>query len=153
MTKFSLVTLALLLAGSSSFASELACWSLFAKRGDRPNLTAEVVGDNKLENIQILNDTVFGEFDQSDMKSAAAGVLITNNRSFYKGLQEFVLAEGIRVILPPELTPDGLTTSIRAGGLQEDLMARQNGVIDVAGDRLVNTSGGHVYVRMHCVLK
>jgi hypothetical protein len=131
-------------------ASELSCWNLYARKGDRPVLTAQVLSNHELNDVK-LNV----EFNTKDMENSAVGEKISTKRSPYFGAQEFLFADSeIRLILPTSLNPAAMTKAVLPGGnLPNNLASRQNGVLDVVGDRYSSEQGGNGYTRMHCVVK
>lgn len=150
-TKIVLVTL-LTVVASQSFAAKLACWDLYAKRGDKPTFTADIVRDDELKNFSITPNKQYWSFVTTDLKTSAQGSEVTAKTSPYKGLQEFEVADGIRLLLPTNLSSDSLAnTEIKAGNGNT---SRQNGVLDISPSRFPGVvMGGHGYLRMHCVSK
>ncbi|QDK37102.1 hypothetical protein [Bdellovibrio sp. NC01] len=150
-TKIALMTL-LTVVASQSFAAKLACWDLYAKRGDKPTFTADIVRDDELKSFTIQPNQQYWSFVTTDLNKSAQGSEITAKTSPYKGLQEFEVADGIRLILPTNLNSDVLAnTEIKAGNGNT---SRQNGVLDISPSRFPGVvMGGHGYLRMHCVSK
>ncbi|HEX7673680.1 MAG TPA: hypothetical protein VF412_05890 [Bdellovibrio sp.] len=138
------------LVGTQSFASgKIACWSLYSKKGSKPILSATIVRDDELADIVINQEGQPSTFDTNGLQTSAKGSEITTNRSPYKGAQEFTLANGIRLILPTNLSSESLAnTTFKAGNTND---SRQNGVLDVAGPRYSSVQGGDGYTRMHCI--
>lgn len=138
------------LASAQSFASgKLACWDLYSKKGSKPVLSATILRDDELTDIVINQDGQLSTFDTKGLQKSAKGSEITTNRSPYKGAQEFSLADGIRLILPANLSSESLaSTTFKAGNTND---SRQNGVIDVVGSRYSSIQGGDGYTRMHCI--
>jgi hypothetical protein len=148
-TKMMLMTLATLVS-AQSFGAQLACWNLYAKKGAKPTVTADIVRDDELQNLKINFDDNFS-FDTTGMSTSAVASEVTAKASPYLGLNQFVFSSGVRLILPKNLSNDSLaSTSIKAGNGDT---ARQNGVLDVAGGLFPTKGSGDIYTRMHCVSK
>lgn len=152
------MALALILSsiGATAHAGDhLACWNLWDKFGAKPAFIATIDDNTHLSEIKMLvSDGVFGPFDISDVVRESAGEEITSSRSPYQGATSFQLTPDadIRIILPADLSIQGLKkTSFDAGNISPDMAARQNGVIEVAGNR--HGSGGSIFIRMHCTAK
>jgi len=98
-----------------------------------------------------LNIDADHSFDTKGMKDSAVATPVSAKTSPYLGQNQFILGDGIRLILPPNLSPETLpTTSFKGGSGNTD---RQNGVLDVVGSRYSNEQCGDGYTRMHCVSK
>lgn len=165
--KLSLIVLAGL-AGMTlqATAAELACWNLFAASGTKPYVTATVADDTSLTDVKIDQTVEDNQFDTNGMVDHATGKVITAKTSPYKATfdvktdaavgagQEFVLADGVRLVLPDSLmSADLKSVYFQAGNLKGDRVKRQNGVLDVDGDRFSAEQGGDTYFRLHCSVR
>ena len=140
-TKIVLVTL-LTVVASQSFAAKLACWDLYAKRGDKPTFSADIVRDDELKNFSITPNKQYWSFVTTDLNSSAQGSEVTAKTSPYKGLQEFEVADGIRLLLPTNLSSDSLAnTEIKAGNGKAELTTVQGGKLWIwmSGDKAMLT--------------
>lgn len=152
MKKIIIVTITTVLSVSALAENQLTCWNLYSKKGAKPFLTATIVRDDVLDNIKLNQDPNGLVFDTKGLNSSASGSEIRSSRSPYDGQQEFILADGIRLILPTNLDPEAMAdASFKGGNLPPNLAARQNGVLDVVGSRYSPSQGGNGYTRMHCV--
>lgn len=139
---------ALLFAGVSAHALEIACWNTYAKKGSRPYIAATVVENNGLAKVRLNKQSPEWGAD-SNLEIPNEPVLeaepITSNRSPYKGNNEYALVNA-RLILPADLSPAALKAKIATG---IGMGPQENGVIigDMAGG---DGSGSHYSIRLRC---
>lgn len=102
-------------------------------------------------NEELSNITIKEPFKKDGLLTQVKGDVLPNKFHTYKGLRGFILAPRVIFILPLDLSPQSLESTVLPGGVHPN--PRQNAVLEVPGFRVSDEQGGDSYYRMHCYAK
>lgn len=123
----------------------LKCWNAYFINARVPYLSAVIEQDNVLSNIRFHYKNNEGKIPSAPA-GQVAGELITNNRSPYKGMNDFYISTEFygaeRLILPVDLSNENLLI------VSKSHRNRENGVVIGSFDG--DGTGSHFSIRLVC---
>jgi hypothetical protein len=131
-----------LVASQVSFGATLQCWKTNFTEARTPFMTAKILSNSRLSNIEF----PYQKSGEENTPGPIKATKITSNHSPYKGDNAFYLKNGDTLVLPADLSKDNLD-DVKSGGI--GFYKDENGAIIgfSSGD---SEGGNHYSIRLDC---
>jgi len=136
---------AIVLSAPLAQARALTCWNVYARPGSGPVLKAQIVYNDKLQEVKV-SERAYGSYSRDPSQNSIVTGKELAGRGPYKGNREFSLNQGARLILPMKLDQKTLKKAV----VEKKFLKEANGILILPLNSNNSKFTGSSYLRMSC---